>query len=316
MYPQSFSNTDLVDEEPSLGKRSCSTPQWRCYAKYISSQQIILTFLPASFTGSPSVVLLGLEHILSSAALKPRCSVFVVQTFWCWRRWGWRRSLGATSARRRTTPWPPATNPRRTPCLAPTADRRGTSPASVRPTGWGWAPATGTSPPAPPRSLHAPRTRTAGRAECRRPRLGPQAQVGLQPNWCSPVKRDFIAKVTHRHTDILHTNGLKPLWENMNSSHFLDLGGVQFSEPQKADFHISFGRQLSQQSTGDGSQLKCPVYVYNCSLEQLKEQLVHPNSHQPRDVFFRYHDLTCLSCSTTRLYDQLHCLELLSAHFM
>lgn len=35
-----------------LGERSCSVPQWRCYAKYINSQQILLTFLPASFTGT------------------------------------------------------------------------------------------------------------------------------------------------------------------------------------------------------------------------------------------------------------------------
>lgn len=63
--------------------------------------------------------------------------------------------------------------------------------------------------------------------------------------------------------------------------------GVQFSEPQKADLH--FSRQVSQQSTSDNSQLKCPVYVYNCSLEHLKEQLVHPSSsRQPRDIFFRY----------------------------
>lgn len=77
-----------------------------------------------------------------------------------------------------------------------------------------------------------------------------------------------------------------------NSTVFPDLGereGVQFSEPQKADFHISFSRQISQQSTSDSSQLKCPVYIYNCSLEHLKEQLVHPNSsRQPRDIFFRY----------------------------
>uniref|UniRef100_A0A3B5B4W1 SZT2 subunit of KICSTOR complex n=1 Tax=Stegastes partitus TaxID=144197 RepID=A0A3B5B4W1_9TELE len=70
-----------------------------------------------------------------------------------------------------------------------------------------------------------------------------------------------------------------------------DLGekeGVQFSEPRKTDFHISFSRQVSQQSTSDGCQLKCPVYVYNCSMEHLKEQLVHPNSsRQPRDIFFR-----------------------------
>lgn len=61
---------------------------------------------------------------------------------------------------------------------------------------------------------------------------------------------------------------------------------VQFSEPQKTDFHISFSRQVSHHSTSDSTQLKCPVYVYNCSLEFLKEQLVHPNSsRQPRDIF-------------------------------
>lgn len=64
--------------------------------------------------------------------------------------------------------------------------------------------------------------------------------------------------------------------------------GVQFSEPQKTDFHLSFSRSAPQQSTSDCGQLKCPVYVYNCSLEHLKEQLVHPNSsRQPKDVFFR-----------------------------
>ncbi|XP_037530220.1 KICSTOR complex protein SZT2 [Nematolebias whitei] len=46
---ESFSNTDLVDEEPLLLERSFLTPQWRCYAKYISSQQLLLTFLPATF---------------------------------------------------------------------------------------------------------------------------------------------------------------------------------------------------------------------------------------------------------------------------
>lgn len=72
---------------------------------------------------------------------------------------------------------------------------------------------------------------------------------------------------------------------------FSDVGdkeGVQFSEPQKTEF-LNFSRQASQQSTGEGSQLNCPVYIYNCSFEQLKEQLVHPHSsHQPRDIFFRW----------------------------
>lgn len=82
--------------------------------------------------------------------------------------------------------------------------------------------------------------------------------------------------------------------KNIYFSNVTDVGvkeGVQFSEPQKADFYISFSRQVSQQSISDSSQLKCPVYVYNCSLDNLKDQLVHPNStRQPRDIFFRYYN--------------------------
>lgn len=46
-------------------ERSCCVPQWRCYAKYVNSQQILLTFLPASFSGAPQT-----HHILSSNAHK------------------------------------------------------------------------------------------------------------------------------------------------------------------------------------------------------------------------------------------------------
>ncbi|KAL2090034.1 hypothetical protein ACEWY4_014722 [Coilia grayii] len=64
--------------------------------------------------------------------------------------------------------------------------------------------------------------------------------------------------------------------------------GVQFAEPQRRDLHITFSRQGSQQSSGDAARPRCPVYVYNCSLDCLKEQLVNPNSgRQPRDVFLR-----------------------------
>uniref|UniRef100_A0A3B3D587 SZT2 subunit of KICSTOR complex n=1 Tax=Oryzias melastigma TaxID=30732 RepID=A0A3B3D587_ORYME len=135
-----FSNEDLVEEDPLLLQRSASSPQWRCYVKYISPQQLLLTFLPASFPVPPDVSAVG-----------------------------------------------------------------------------------------GPRLVHGS------------PKFG-QRQLGL----------------------------------------------VQFLEPPKADLHISFSRQESQQSASDGNSLRCPVYVYNCSLEHLKEQLVHPHaSRQPPDVFFR-----------------------------
>uniref|UniRef100_A0A8C9RR21 SZT2 subunit of KICSTOR complex n=1 Tax=Scleropages formosus TaxID=113540 RepID=A0A8C9RR21_SCLFO len=64
---------------------------------------------------------------------------------------------------------------------------------------------------------------------------------------------------------------------------------VKFAEPQKPDVHIPFGWQVSQQSSTDLPRPRCPVYVYNCSLDSLKEQLVHPNSNrQPSDILFRY----------------------------
>ncbi|XP_044157579.1 KICSTOR complex protein SZT2 isoform X2 [Bufo gargarizans] len=58
----------------------------------------------------------------------------------------------------------------------------------------------------------------------------------------------------------------------------------------RRDLHISFSRQSSLQDMLSGRRLRCPVYVYNCPLEALREQLV--SSRQPRtscDVFFRSH---------------------------
>nr|XP_023688560.1 KICSTOR complex protein SZT2 isoform X3 [Paramormyrops kingsleyae] len=67
--------------------------------------------------------------------------------------------------------------------------------------------------------------------------------------------------------------------------------GVQFTEPNKRDLHITFSRQVSQQSAGNLARPRCPIYIYNCSLESLREQLVHPNANrQPRDIFFRPQD--------------------------
>ncbi|KAK1795813.1 hypothetical protein P4O66_009836 [Electrophorus voltai] len=58
--------------------------------------------------------------------------------------------------------------------------------------------------------------------------------------------------------------------------------GVQFAEP---DCHVSFVRQ---QSGGDPNRPRCPVYVYSCALDSLKQQLVHPLSRtMPKDVFLR-----------------------------
>ncbi|XP_056389014.1 KICSTOR complex protein SZT2 isoform X4 [Hyla sarda] len=64
-------------------------------------------------------------------------------------------------------------------------------------------------------------------------------------------------------------------------------GGNGQESEHKREVHISFSRQSSLQDMATGRRLRCPVYVYNCPMEALREQLV--GSRQQRissDVFF------------------------------
>ncbi|KAK2816008.1 hypothetical protein Q5P01_026475 [Channa striata] len=228
---QSFSNADLVDEEPLLGSGSCSTPQWRCYAKYISPQQILLTFLPASFTDVLMLMASGLESA-------PQSNV-------------------STQEEDTLTP----SNKSQADSLSGSTSGLEKSESGV--------------------SLASKlrRSSSSGQVSARSPVFSPQSEghIGLADSL------------------ILDQDGWdSKALETEAGALGADVGereGVQFCEPQRADFHISFSRQVSQQSNSDSSQLKCPVYVYNCSLEHLKEQLVHPNSsRQLKDIFFRAQD--------------------------
>ncbi|XP_061593384.1 KICSTOR complex protein SZT2 isoform X2 [Cololabis saira] len=254
---QSFSNEELVDEEQLLLERSCSTPQWRCYAKYISSQQLLLTFLPATFAdvlmlmaSSVETEPLGNTSMKEDSTLTPSISL--------------SDSTGLSPATK--LPWSSSGGPERSE-LGPERSEPGLSPERSEP---GFSPAT-----------ELRRSSTGGPASTSSPVLSPlpEGHTGL-----TGLDRDCL-------------EGKPP-----SASDVGEKEGVQFSEPQKEDLHMSFSRQVSQQSGGEGSQFRCPVYVYNCSLEQLKEQLVHPSSsssscsssgsgssssRQPRDIFFR-----------------------------
>nr|XP_057930082.1 KICSTOR complex protein SZT2 isoform X1 [Doryrhamphus excisus] len=221
---QSFTNADLVDEEPLMGGRSCSVPQWRCYAKHISSQQILLTFLPATFT---DVLML----MSSSSEVDPLSNV-------------------STQEDDTLTP----SNKSQADSLSGSISGLDRFESSL-----GLA-------------IKMRRSSSSGHFSARSPLLSPRSEG--QPGPVDPLLLDRDCWDSR----VLETEPGTP------SS---DLGEkVHFTEPQRSDLHSSFSRQLSQQSIG--SQLKCPVYVYNCCLELLKEQLVHPGTNrQPRDVFFR-----------------------------
>ncbi|KAF7647782.1 hypothetical protein LDENG_00166940 [Lucifuga dentata] len=221
---QSFSNADLVDEEPLLAERSCSTPQWRCYAKYINSQQIFLTFLPAAYTDVLMLMTSGLETGPQSNISLQEDDTLTVSNK------SQADSLsGSTSGLERSE-----------------------SGLSL--------------------SSRLQRSSSSGHFGVRSPQSDPAECLSLSQN-------SYGSRASEMETE---TTG----------SDLRGKEGVQFSEPHRTDFHIGFSRQVSQQSSTDsGSQLRCPVYIYNCSLNHLKEQLIHPNSsRQTRDIFFRPQD--------------------------
>ncbi|XP_051929765.1 KICSTOR complex protein SZT2 isoform X2 [Hippocampus zosterae] len=233
---QSLANADLVYDEPSLAGHSCSVPQWRCYAKRISSQQILLTFLPATFADVLMLMTSGLEA----------------------------EPLSHVSTQDDDT-------------LTPGKQSQADSPS-----GSAGGPGRSESNLGP--AFEMRRSSSAGPLDSTSPVVSPSSEEPLGPA---------------RPTDALPSDGQDSSMSesqpgtpgSCRSTAGADLvDKVHFSEPQHDGAHGGgggiLGRQLSQQSSG--TQLKCPVYVYNCCLELLKEQLVHPGaSRHPRDVFFR-----------------------------
>ncbi|XP_049584680.1 KICSTOR complex protein SZT2 isoform X10 [Syngnathus scovelli] len=211
---QSLANADLAYDEHSLAGQICSVPQWRCYVKHISSQQILLTFLPATFTD----VLMLMNSDLEAEPLS-NVSTQEDDTLTPGNKSQADSPSGSTGEMRRSSS---------------SGHLDATSPVAS-------SPLEGPSGP------------------------GMRAEALTSDGWDSGML------------------------ENQTETPGSDLGDkVHFSEPQRFGVHSGgiLGRQLSQQSTG--TQLKCPVYVYNCCLELLKEQLVHPAANRhPRDVFFR-----------------------------
>ncbi|XP_039179309.1 KICSTOR complex protein SZT2 isoform X6 [Crotalus tigris] len=67
--------------------------------------------------------------------------------------------------------------------------------------------------------------------------------------------------------------------------------GQTVREPEagsKKEGHISFGRQASQPDLGENCRVRCPVFVYSCSLEVLREQMINSRPEKSlRDIFFR-----------------------------
>ncbi|KAM9483301.1 KICSTOR complex protein SZT2 isoform 11-T11 [Clarias gariepinus] len=201
---QSFSNTDLVDEEPVLLERECLSPQWKCYAKHISTQQVLLIFIPATYTDVQTLTSfgLGLETQVNG------CDEDEEETLSLENNQSQSGSLSS--------------------------------------------------------SINGPLVDTESVVEAGDGRLAAEVLSG-----------DLEDKENHGSEQIPAVLSIE------------EKDSVQFSEPQKHDYH----HQLSQQSGGDAARPRCPVYIYNCCMELLKDQLLqqHPN-RRPKDVFLRSQD--------------------------
>ncbi|XP_053353565.1 KICSTOR complex protein SZT2 isoform X1 [Clarias gariepinus] len=201
---QSFSNTDLVDEEPVLLERECLSPQWKCYAKHISTQQVLLIFIPATYTDVQTLTSfgLGLETQVNG------CDEDEEETLSLENNQSQSGSLSS--------------------------------------------------------SINGPLVDTESVVEAGDGQLAAEVLSG-----------DLEDKENHGSEQIPAVLSIE------------EKDSVQFSEPQKHDYH----HQLSQQSGGDAARPRCPVYIYNCCMELLKDQLLqqHPN-RRPKDVFLRSQD--------------------------
>lgn len=62
----------------------------------------------------------------------------------------------------------------------------------------------------------------------------------------------------------------------------------ELSPPLRRDFQAYTGRQAPQTDGADGPRTRCPVFIYSCALEALREQMVGIQPPQaPRDLIFR-----------------------------
>eukprot|EP00062_Callorhinchus_milii_P003247 gi/632940344/ref/XP_007885267.1/ PREDICTED: protein SZT2 [Callorhinchus milii] len=235
---QSVGNAEMT-EETVIPPESESVPQWRCYAKSMNSQQIFLTFLPATFADVQQLMVPPIDR--SAKHDRPGEEVLQVELTEsvlseC------ARSFSAASAEQKSDV--STVGEVIESDVGQTLKNCGTRGSFVP-------------------SLHSPGL------ENHSPR----------PTPLSPTLADSETSLADLE------NGKLQLSAEMIKER------VEFSLPPKKDFHITFSQRTSQIDPSDVNRLHCPVYVYNCSLDSLREQLVNPCADRPtRDLYFRFQD--------------------------
>lgn len=62
----------------------------------------------------------------------------------------------------------------------------------------------------------------------------------------------------------------------------------ELSPPFRRDLQACTGRQAPQTEGADGPRTRCPVFIYSCALEALREQMISMQPPPaPRDLIFQ-----------------------------
>ncbi|XP_051789206.1 KICSTOR complex protein SZT2 isoform X2 [Erpetoichthys calabaricus] len=210
---QSFGNAEMADEDFAQPNGEIYFPRWKCYAKYVNTQQIFLTFLPASFA-----------DILSLASTGPD-----------------RKKQQEMDE-----------------LLEENCNRQNQNPNNFH--------------EQLNETLLTEEQQIIGVAN------GTEKANGIEES-ASFVSLSSLNN-DKDNGQMKNENGTTVKVGNSKES-------IQFAEPQKRDMHITFSRQGSQLEGNDQNKPRCPVYIYNCSLDLLREQLVNPRVEKHRDIYFR-----------------------------
>ncbi|XP_041064757.1 KICSTOR complex protein SZT2 isoform X7 [Carcharodon carcharias] len=249
---QSVGNADMT-EDNILPVEPESTPQWRCYAKSVNAQQILLTFLPATFTDVQRLMTPGIDESTKHSGLGDEEMLQV--------------EVKESALSEQSGPYSAASAIKKSelPIVRETLDGAASQVAvSVSKNNGTKRDFVST--------LHSPGQETHSARST--PLLSPTLASG---NEMSPVESE--KDIIQPDTDFIYVPS-----EMIKER-------VEFSLPLKKDYHITFSRQTSQTDLCDPNRLRCPVYIYSCSLESLREQLVNSCVERSnKDIYFRSQD--------------------------
>ncbi|XP_072918888.1 KICSTOR complex protein SZT2 isoform X4 [Hemitrygon akajei] len=241
---QSVGNADMT-EDNVVSVENETIPQWRCYTRFVNAQQILLIFLPATFSDMQQLMAPEIDESTKSAGVgnEELLQVEMRESSLSEHLKGFSASLaikkpevgrfgGLDSEADQIAMSISKNNSVKIDSISPGQENQSTQPPSLPSP----IPATGN-------------------------------EMSLFDSEKEKVQPDT-------DTDSASSETIKER--------------VEFSLPPKKDFHITFSRQSSRVDANDPDRLRCPIYVYNCSLDSLKEQLVNSCIERPnRDIYIR-----------------------------